>query len=105
MRSRFSLPVTRRLLLAGGALLGGVQAARLALGGATAETHSPGHGAAPTGGQPSTSLSAAHAPHGGMMTVGEVDAARNGFDQHTILTAWDTGELSAAVTAVPAASS
>ena len=29
--------------------------------------------------------------HGGMTTVGEVDHARNGFDPHTILTDWDTG--------------
>ena len=93
MRSPFGQPVTRRLLLAGGALLGGVQAARLALGGAAAQTHGPGHGVTLTGGQPSPALSAAHAPHGGMMTVGEVDAARNGFDPHTILTAWDTGDV------------
>ena len=35
----------------------------------------------------------AHATHGGMVTVGEVDDARNGFDPHTILTDWDTGTL------------
>ena len=93
MRSSFGLPVTRRLLLAGGALLGGVQAARLAFGGAAAQTHGPGHGVMLTGSQPSATPSAAHALHGGMMTVGEVDAARNGFDPHTILTDWDTGEV------------
>jgi FtsP/CotA-like multicopper oxidase with cupredoxin domain len=34
------------------------------------------------------------ASHGGMMTVGEVDHARNGFDPHNILTDWDTGTVS-----------
>jgi manganese oxidase len=35
----------------------------------------------------------AHAVHGGMMTVGEVDHARNGFDPHKLLNDWDTGTL------------
>ncbi len=37
----------------------------------------------------------AKAGHGGMMhTTGTVDAARNGFDPHAILTDWDTGTVS-----------
>lgn len=88
MPSLFERPVTRRLLLAGSALLGGVQAARLALA-ATPHPHGAGVPAPPTG----LSLSATHAMHDGMMTVGEVDAARNGFDPHAVLTDWDTGEL------------
>ena len=32
--------------------------------------------------------------HGAMMTVGEVDNERNGFDPHEILTNWDTGRMS-----------
>ncbi len=32
--------------------------------------------------------------HGGMITVGEVDHGRNGFDPHEILTAWDAGTVS-----------
>ncbi len=32
--------------------------------------------------------------HGGMMTVGEVDHVRNGFDPSAILTDWDTGRVS-----------
>ena len=34
------------------------------------------------------------ASHGAMMTVGEVDHVRNGFDPHEILTTWDTGTVS-----------
>jgi manganese oxidase len=90
MSNLFNRPVTRRLLLAGSALLGGVQAARFALGGAAAQQpHGAGHLAAP----PGISPSAGHALHGGMTTVGEVDLARNGFDPHAMLTDWDTGTL------------
>lgn len=32
-----------------------------------------------------------HAAHGAMMTVGEVDSAKNGFDPTAMLTDWDTG--------------
>jgi hypothetical protein len=32
--------------------------------------------------------------HGIMMTVGDVDHERNGFDPTALLTDWDTGELS-----------
>lgn len=35
-----------------------------------------------------------HAAHGGMVTVGDVDHARNGFDPSAILTDWDTGKVS-----------
>lgn len=35
-----------------------------------------------------------HASHGGMVTVGEVDDARNGFDPYAMLTDWDTGQVS-----------
>jgi FtsP/CotA-like multicopper oxidase with cupredoxin domain len=37
-----------------------------------------------------------HQAHGGMVTVGEVDHARNGFDPSAILTDWDVGEVSTA---------
>jgi manganese oxidase len=37
----------------------------------------------------------AHTDHGAMMTVGDVDHARNGFDPHAILADWDTGRVSA----------
>jgi FtsP/CotA-like multicopper oxidase with cupredoxin domain len=40
------------------------------------------------------SHSMAHAGHGGMGVVGQVDHARNGFDPHVILTDFDGGEVS-----------
>jgi FtsP/CotA-like multicopper oxidase with cupredoxin domain len=73
------------LAAAGGALtLGG--AAGLAARGQEPSGAAPGahHGAAYPG--------AAH-PHGAMMTVGEVDAVRNGFDPTAMLTDWDTGTV------------
>ena len=36
----------------------------------------------------------AHPSHGNMVTVGEVDSARNGFDPNAMLTDWDTGTVS-----------
>ena len=83
---------TRRLLL-GGSLWGGMLGVLGALPGirpARAQQHSPMVHA--SSGAQDTAL-AAHATHGGMITVGEVDAARNGFDPHEILTDWDTGTL------------
>jgi hypothetical protein len=35
-----------------------------------------------------------HAGHGGMLTVGEVDPGRNGFDPSQLLTDWDQGRVS-----------
>jgi hypothetical protein len=65
------------------------QAAGTGGGAAAAQTHGAGH----SGGAAGASPSAAHAMQGGMMTVGEVDLARNGFDPHAMLTDWDTGTL------------
>jgi FtsP/CotA-like multicopper oxidase with cupredoxin domain len=48
---------------------------------ATIDT-SPGHGVA------------GHANHGGMITVGEVDNERNGFDPSKLMSDWETGTLS-----------
>lgn len=58
--------------------------------GAAAQEHG-GHDAAPDspGGTPP-----AHGDHGGMITVGTVDDARNGFDPHALLTDWETGTVS-----------
>jgi FtsP/CotA-like multicopper oxidase with cupredoxin domain len=39
-------------------------------------------------------LAGAHGDHGGMITVGEVDHARNGFDPSRALTDWDPGVVS-----------
>jgi manganese oxidase len=39
-------------------------------------------------------IAEAHSGHGAMMTVGDVDHARNGFDPYAILTDWDVGTVS-----------
>jgi FtsP/CotA-like multicopper oxidase with cupredoxin domain len=73
--------ISRRRLLAGSAATGGALAARAALGQSGHTVHATDRGALAT------------MAHGGMMTVGEVDHARNGFDPHEILTDWDAGTL------------
>jgi manganese oxidase len=86
---------TRRLLLGGG-LWGGVLGALAALPGIRPARAQQQHSLAthPAAGTPDgTAAATAHAAHGGMVTVGEVDDARNGFDPHAILTDWDTGTL------------
>ena len=75
--------ISRRRLLAGSAAAGGALAARTALGQSGHGVHVTGEGALAT------------MTHGGMITVGEVDHARNGFDPTAILTDWDTGTVSA----------
>jgi FtsP/CotA-like multicopper oxidase with cupredoxin domain len=44
--------------------------------------------------EPSSLAPIAHGVHGPMMTVGDVDNARNGFDPAATLTDWDTGTVS-----------
>src|SRR3546814_12248569 len=87
MLSWFERMVTRRLLLGAAAVGGSVPLVRLAVGQGTAAHHAQ-HSAEPAM-QP-----AEHARHGGMVTVGEVDYARNGFDPHAMLTDWDRGTVS-----------
>ncbi len=77
--------VSRRLVLAGGALLGGSQIGRRVVPDAhaqpaTADKHVP--------------TQSGHAEHDGMITPGSVDYRRNGFDPHDILTSWDGGKVS-----------
>lgn len=78
---------SRRLLLqAGGlSLLAGALGVARAQGATQApvDQASAGHAAAK-----------AHNGHGGMMTVGQVDLARNGFDPSKLLTDWDQGVVS-----------
>lgn len=85
MKTWLKHAVTRRLLLTGGALLGGSQLARLLPPIAHAQTI-----ASPA---PNHQQSGRDA-HNGMITVGEVDHVRNGFDPETILTDWHTGTAS-----------
>jgi FtsP/CotA-like multicopper oxidase with cupredoxin domain len=62
-----------------------------ALGGAIGQTSHSGHNAP----APSASKPVGHnGPHGNMITVGEVDVLRNGFDPSSLLTDWDTGTIS-----------
>jgi FtsP/CotA-like multicopper oxidase with cupredoxin domain len=63
-----------------------------ALGGAIGQTSHSGHQQQPA--LPGTEPVGHHGPHGNMITVGEVDSARNGFDPSSLLTDWDTGTVS-----------
>ena len=95
MQSLAGHPITRRLLLGAGALVGGASAARIAFGQGTTTTEAPS-GAGGARVEP-PAVPAGHDPraaHDGMVTVGEVDSARNGFDPHAILTDWDRGTAS-----------
>lgn len=49
---------------------------------------------APAGGAPSYDNGSHMNAHGEMITVGDVDPARNGFDPTAMLTDWETGEIS-----------
>jgi manganese oxidase len=81
--------INRRGLLSGGlAAAGGTTI--LASGALGQSTHA-GHGSAPAGATPATQD---HGAHGAMITVGEVDNDRNGFDPSRLLTDWDTGTVS-----------
>lgn len=80
----------RRLLLAGGlAAAGGTAMVASAARGQTSHAGHEMPATAPAEGQPSH-LSA----HGAMITVGEVDDTRNGFDPAKLVTDWDTGTVS-----------
>ena len=96
------LPDPLRRSLLGGGLVGAASGALSWLAGSRAvlAQQAGAHGALEA-----HQGSAAHAVHGGMITVGEVDHARNGFDPHTILTDWDTGTLALADDGRPCATS
>lgn len=91
---------SRRAVLAGGLAAAGTSA--LGATGALGQTDHSAHPATPTAdaSKPAatpvdTSKPAGHAnAHGAMITVGEVDNARNGFDPTAMLTDWDTGSVS-----------
>ena len=78
---------TRRALIGGAGLLGGATAFRglaAQAGSSRSDAHNGHNGPMPV--------------HGHLGTVGTVDAARNGFDPHQILTDFDGGEVSTDVT-------
>lgn len=86
----FTASVDRRRLLAGGLLAAGgtVAAVRSARGQASHNGHPASAVAADTPAPPHLTA------HGDMITVGDVDSVRNGFDPLKILTDWDTGTVS-----------
>jgi len=75
------------LLAAGGAAL----SARSAVG---QTAHPAGHSSGASGVPNAPPVSAHRAAHGAMITVGDVDDERNGFDPTALLTDWDMGTLS-----------
>ena len=90
--------LSRRAVLAAGIAAAGTSA--VGASGALGQTDHSGHSAAvpaPSGvaAQPAAVHSGVHGAeaHGAMMTVGEVDSARNGFDPTAMLTDWDTGSV------------
>jgi FtsP/CotA-like multicopper oxidase with cupredoxin domain len=92
MRRWLSFDPVRRGFLGAGLLAAG--AAALTGGRASGQTGHPGH-EMPV--QPDGVGKAGHrAAHGAMITVGEVDSARNGFDPTAMLTDWETGTVSTA---------
>jgi FtsP/CotA-like multicopper oxidase with cupredoxin domain len=87
--------LTRRGLIAGGVATAGLSVsasgATLLAGGY--ETPSPStqlSNDSPEG----SHVASGHDAHGNMISVGDVDPARNGFDPSAMLTDWDTGEVS-----------
>ena len=88
-----SLPDLRRRRVLGGTLFGSL--ASLLLGRSSLAQVPPAPGASDPHPAHGTGHGGHHgAEHGAMMTVGDVDHARNGFDPHDLLTAWDTGTVS-----------
>jgi FtsP/CotA-like multicopper oxidase with cupredoxin domain len=82
--------LSRRMVLAGGLAAAG--ATTVVAGGVFGQSGHRTHAGA-------VATDARHAPahlnaHGAMITVGEVDDARNGFDPSKLLTDWDTGSTS-----------
>lgn len=91
--------VSRRGLLLGGIVAAGGAAALATTALAQGTQHPTGHmtAAHPVATDEPTSPYAApgaHAgPHGQMMTVGQVDSAKNGFDPYAMLTDWERGTV------------
>jgi FtsP/CotA-like multicopper oxidase with cupredoxin domain len=90
MRSWLRDSLSRRRILWGG--LAAASGSALGAIAARGQTPHAGHGAAAA--TPSASPPAHRGAHGNMITVGEVDSTRNGFDPTALLTDWDTGTVS-----------
>ncbi|RUX39591.1 copper oxidase, partial [Mesorhizobium sp. M4A.F.Ca.ET.050.02.1.1] len=89
-KSLLGRKLDRRLLLAGG----------LAAAGGTAVVASAARGQTSHAGHEMPAVAAAEnqpahlSAHGAMMTVGEVDDTRNGFDPVKLVNEWETGTVS-----------
>jgi FtsP/CotA-like multicopper oxidase with cupredoxin domain len=96
MRRWFQERFNRRSLLYGGAAFsGGSVLGALALTGRIASQGAPHAGHVPAAPIASREAGLAHqGVHGNMITVGDVDSAKNGFDPAALLTDWDTGTVS-----------
>jgi len=93
--------VSRRNLLLGSLVAAGGSA--MLASAAMAQSGHGGHnaGTAPGTTDPYAAPAAQAGPHGDMVTVGEVDYARNGFDPTELLTTWETGTLTTTVDGKP----
>ncbi|MEZ2130068.1 MULTISPECIES: multicopper oxidase domain-containing protein [unclassified Sinorhizobium] len=96
MRRWLPFDLDRRSFLGGGLLaaVGAAVSARETLGQSEASQSHANHGA--TSATPANAASMPHhsTAHGAMITVGDVDSTRNGFDPTAMLTDWDTGSVS-----------
>ncbi len=91
MRGWLRRKFDRRSVLYGGLALSGSAAAAAAVAGTGAAGPTPHAAHGPT---LVTKPTAHHGAHGNMITVGDVDAATNGFDPSAMLTDWDVGHVS-----------
>jgi FtsP/CotA-like multicopper oxidase with cupredoxin domain len=94
MRKWFRERLDRRSLLWGG-MAGGSVLGAVALTGRVASQGAPHAGHGPSAAAAPVEASLAHQGlHGNMVTVGDVDSAKNGFDPSAMLTDWESGTVS-----------
>jgi FtsP/CotA-like multicopper oxidase with cupredoxin domain len=94
MRKWFRERLDRRSLLWGG-MAGGSVLGAVALTGRVASQGAPHAAHGPSAAAPPVEAGLAHqGVHGNMVTVGDVDSAKNGFDPSAMLTDWDSGTVS-----------
>jgi len=90
----------RQRLSRRGLIVNSIATAGLSASGAALLAGGTGYKAAPHSGDTSSGpphsghAPAGHDAHGNMISVGDVDVARNGFDPSAMLTDWETGEVS-----------
>ncbi|HSC27458.1 MAG TPA: multicopper oxidase domain-containing protein [Vicinamibacterales bacterium] len=94
MRKWLRQRLDRRSVLYGGVALSGSAVATAALSGAGSSGAAPHAGHDPSAVIAPRAAPGHHGTHGNMITVGDVDGARNGFDPSAMLTEWDVGEAS-----------